>query len=61
MNILKIYRQLPKSDKPIFREAIMQACGWAYGTFYYKMKHGNISKLESKVVSDFVKEFLART
>ena len=60
MNILKIYKQLPRSDKAIFREAIMQACGWAYGTFYYKMNHGNISKLERKVVSEYVEAFLSK-
>lgn len=59
--IKKIYKQLPKSDKAIFRESIMQACGWAYGTFYYKMNHGNISKLERKVVNDFIEAFLNKS
>lgn len=60
MNILEIYKQLPRSDKSIFREAIMQACGWAYGTFYYKMNHGNISKLERKVVGEFIQAYLSK-
>ena len=60
MNILKIYQQLSKSDKANFRQALMQACGWAYGTFYYKMNHGNISKLEREVVSEYIKTHITK-
>ena len=60
MNILKIYQQLSKSDKASFRQALMQACGWAYGTFYYKMNHGNISKLEREVVSEYIKTHITK-
>jgi hypothetical protein len=44
----------------MFREAIIDACGWSYGTFYYKLKHGNFSKLEYKVVDDYIKAFFFR-
>ncbi|MBR5086774.1 MAG: hypothetical protein IKX31_07190 [Muribaculaceae bacterium] len=59
MNILKhFYIQLSRYNKSRFRDALIEACGWSYGTFYYKMKHGNISKLELEVVSDHIKAFL---
>lgn len=54
-----IYKQLKKADKCRFREIMMKRCGWAYGTFYYKMKHRNFSKLEKEVVKDVCCTFVS--
>lgn len=59
-NLKSFYERLSRYDRAVFREHIMQMCGWAYGTFYYKMKHGNISKLEEKVVDETINAFLSR-
>ena len=52
MNIANF--DLPRSRKPKFRTKVSDACGWSYGTFYYKLSHGNLSKLERKVVFEII-------
>jgi len=54
----EIYSRLKRSEKCRFREIMMKECGWAYGTFYYKLKHHNFSKLEKQVVQDICLAFL---
>ena len=54
MNIAEFYFDLPRSRKPKFRTKVSDACGWSYGTFYYKLSHGNLSKLERKVVFEII-------
>jgi len=58
MNISNFYFGLPKTKKPRFRESVTDACGWSYGTFYYKLNHGNFSKLELKEVLEIIKAYL---
>ena len=53
-NIARFYYELPKARKPRFRVLVSDACGWSYGTFYYKLKNGNISKLENLVISEIM-------
>ena len=60
MNILKhYYSKLSRYNKSMFREAIIDPCGWSYGTFYYKLNHGNFSKLEHKVVYEHIQNHLS--
>ena len=60
MHILKdYYIRLSRFDKSVLRDSLMKACGWSYGTFYYKLNHGNFSKLEHKVVYEHIQNHLS--
>ena len=58
MDLAHIFNHLPKDSRPKFRILVSESCGWSYGTFYYKLKHGNFSKLELQVIEPIVKAFL---
>jgi hypothetical protein len=55
MNILKdYYIRLSRFDKSVLRDSLMKACGWSYGTFYYKLSHNNLSRLERKAIKEII-------
>ncbi len=57
MNISNFYFGLPRTKRPKFRKTVSEACGWSYGTFYYKLNHGNLSKLEKRAVFSIINRF----
>lgn len=58
VNISKFYFELPKKRRSKFRVKVSNACGWSYGTFYYKLNHGNFSKLERKAIFEIINGYL---
>ena len=40
-----------------FRDELCQATGWAYSTFYAKMKSGNIYRAEAPIVKSIIENF----
>lgn len=58
VNISKFYFELPKKKRSKFRVKVSNACGWSYGTFYYKLNHGNFSKLERKAIFEIINGYL---
>lgn len=58
MTLYQLYYGLLKSERSELRIKISEACGWAYGTFYYKLKHGNFSKLEFEAIQSIVDDYL---
>lgn len=61
VNISKFYFELPKKKRSKFRVKVSNACGWSYGTFYYKLNHGNFSKLERKAIFEIINGYLETT
>jgi hypothetical protein len=54
MSISNFYYGLPRRKKPSFREKVNRVCGWSYGTFYYKLSHNNLSRLERKAIKEII-------
>lgn len=46
-----------REDRVNFRDKVMDATGWKYTTFYYKMRTGRLSVLERRVVKEIVDTF----
>ena len=44
-------------DRVIFRTQVLEATGWAYTTFYNKMRNGNFKKWELEKVLPIVDNF----
>ena len=44
-------------DKVIFRTQVLEATGWAYTTFYNKMRNGKLKKWELEKVLPIVDNF----
>lgn len=57
MSISTFYNDLPRRKKSRFRERVNKVCGWSYGTFYYKLSHNNLTRLERKAVGDIIKSY----
>lgn len=57
MSISQFYYDLPKRQKALFRELVNKACGWSYGTFYYKLCHNNLSILERNAVEGIINSY----
>ena len=52
------YVELKKNKwKRQFRDELCQATGWAYSTFYAKMKSGNIYRTEAPIVKSIIENF----
>ena len=57
-NFRNFYVELRKNRlKTQFRDEICQATGWAYSTFYAKMKSGNIYRAEAPIVKSIIENF----
>lgn len=46
-----------RKRKNAFRDAVCEQTGWAYSTFYAKMKLGNVYKHESPIVRSVMEQF----
>lgn len=58
-NIFDFYTEVLKNDleKVNFRRKVMEATGWAYSTFYYKLHHLNLSPAERTVINPIISNF----
>ena len=57
-NFRDFYENLGKRKrKTRFRDAICSQTGWAYSTFYAKMKNGNIYRDESPIVRTIMEQY----
>ena len=57
-NFRIFYVELKKNKwKRQFRDELCQATGWAYSTFYAKMKSGNIYRAEAPIVKSIIENF----
>lgn len=58
MDLARFYKTVHKKSRCRFREAICTACDWSYSTFYYKMRHKNISRLEHMAISPIIEAYI---
>ena len=57
-NFRNFYVELRKNRlKTQFRDEICKATGWAYSTFYHKMKYGNVYRDEAPIVKSIIENF----
>ena len=57
-NFRIFYVELRKNKvKTLFRDQMCKATGWAYSTFYAKMKSGNIYRAEAPIVKSIIENF----
>ena len=57
-NFRIFYVELKKNKwKRQFRDELCQATGWAYSTFYAKMKSGKIYRAEAPIVKSIIENF----
>lgn len=58
-NIFVFYTEVLKCNpqRAIFRQQVIEATGWAYPTFYYKLHHLNLSPAELAVVNPIIANF----
>ena len=57
-NFRIFYVELRKNKlKTQFRDEICKATGWAYSTFYHKMKYGNVYRDEAPIVKSIIETF----
>jgi len=58
MNDIAIfYNRQRKPTRNLFRDIVLDVCGWSHGTFYYKLHHGNYSPLEHDFLTSLVESF----
>jgi len=51
------YEQLTAPTRIRFMHSARLACDWSHSTFYYKVKHGNLSILETAEIVKLAKEY----
>lgn len=58
-NFFIFYTEVLKCNpqRAIFRQQVIDATGWAYPTFYYKLHHQNLSPAELAVVNPIIANF----
>jgi len=57
-NFSEFYKKLGKRKrKSRFRDAVCAQTGWAYSTFYAKMKQGNTYTFEAPIVRQVMEQF----
>ena len=57
-NFRIFYVELRKNKvKTQFRDEMCKATGWAYSTFYRKMKYGNVYRDEAPIVKSVIENF----
>lgn len=53
------YQQLSAKSRIMFMHSARLACNWSHSTFYYKVKHGNLSVLETAEILKLAKIYCA--
>lgn len=53
----KFYDTLNEPDKKKFVRVITDTTGWALATFYYKLRHNNLSLLEKAAISKIIESW----
>ena len=54
MAISDYYNSLDKEAKKDFRRRVLEETDFSYATFYYKMRNGNWTKVETKVINSII-------
>lgn len=55
MIIIDYYKELPEYKKIQFRQQAMAITGWSRSTFFYKMQHGRLNKLEIDALEELIR------
>lgn len=60
LNFCNFYQSLDKTQRMVFRDTLDIQLDWGKSTFYAKMNHGNLTKLEEEKISLILFDFTSR-
>lgn len=60
LNFCNFYQSLDKTQRMVFRDTLDIQLDWGKSTFYYKMNHGHLTKLEEEKISLILSDFKNR-
>jgi len=59
-NLGDFFDFLSKTQRRVFMDVAGIRIGWVRSTFYYKVRHGNLTMLEEKVLAEITNDFVEK-